>query len=199
MDEQTAQLLLLHAPALSAALYSTLIEQHGSALAALQAGAAAWRDAHLAPRCCAFLIAADPTTLSDERRWLDGGAHHHLVMLDSPLYPALLKQLQDAPLGLFVKGNPEVLRTPQLAMVGSRNPTPYGRELAEAFAKHLGCCGLSITSGLAAGIDAASHRGALAGGGLTLAVCGTGLDSVYPRSSEPLAATALSVACRWAP
>jgi DNA processing protein len=88
---------------------------------------------------------------------------------------------------LFVSGNVSLLCLPQLAIVGSRNPTPYGREVATAFAKHLTHCGLVITSGLAEGIDAASHRGALEGTGQTIAVCGTGLDSVYPRSSESLA------------
>jgi DNA processing protein len=108
-------------------------------------------------------------------------------MLGDPRYPELLKQIPDPPIGLFVSGNPTLLNTPQLAMVGSRNPSPYGRQIAESFAKHLSRCGLSITSGLAAGIDTASHRGALAGSGITLAVCGTGLDTTYPRSSEALA------------
>ena len=76
---------------------------------------------------------------------------------------------------------------PQLAIVGSRNPTPGGRETAGAFARHLAGCGLTITSGLARGIDAAGHRGALAGGGATIAVCGTGADRVYPKNHESLA------------
>jgi DNA processing protein len=186
MDEQLAQLILLNAPALSGAQYLVLLAQHGSAVNLLQAGVSAWRAAELAPRCCEFLGAANLNDVINERRWLDA-AHHYLIMLGDSRYPQLLQQLPDAPLGLFVSGNPALLNTPQLAMVGSRNPSPYGRDIAAAFAKHLSQCGLGITSGLAAGIDAASHRGALAGGGNTLAVCGTGLDLTYPRSSEALA------------
>jgi len=89
--------------------------------------------------------------------------------------------------GLFVRGNAALLNSPQLAVVGSRNPTPYGRDAAANFAKHLSLLGLTITSGLAAGIDAAAHVGCLHGAGRTIAVCGTGLDQVYPRSSTRLA------------
>lgn len=186
MDEQTANLILLRAPALSGAQLFTLLATHGNATAVLSAGPAAWRDAALTPICCNFLSTATAILVSNDRAWLEQ-ANHYLVMFGDSHYPTLLQQLPDAPLGLFVSGNPTLLNAPQLAIVGSRNPTPYGRELAEAFAKHLSACGLCITSGLAAGIDAAGHRGALAGSGATLAVCGTGLDVVYPRSSTELA------------
>ncbi|MGE0188104.1 MAG: DNA-processing protein DprA [Steroidobacteraceae bacterium] len=186
MDEQAAQLILINAPALSGAKYLSLLAQHGTAAGVIQAGPSAWRAAELSPRCCEFLSATTSTSVATQQRWLDHPSHH-LIMLDDSRYPELLQQLPDPPVGLFVSGNPAVLKRPQLAMVGSRNPSPYGRQIAAAFAKHLSGCGLSITSGLAAGIDAASHRGALAGGGATLAVCGTGLDTIYPRSSEALA------------
>jgi len=74
-----------------------------------------------------------------------------------------------------------------LAVVGARNPTRAGRETAEAFAEHLAACGLHIVSGLAAGIDAAAHRGALKARGITIAVCATGLDIVYPKDHRELA------------
>jgi DNA processing protein len=80
-----------------------------------------------------------------------------------------------------------VLAEPQLAIVGSRNPTNDGAETAKAFAMHLAGCGLVITSGLAQGIDAAAHRGALAAKGATIAVLGTGLDILYPSSNAQLA------------
>jgi DNA processing protein len=191
MDEQTANLILMRAPALSAARFFVLLEEYGSAANLLNAGESAWRAAGLASRCCEFLSA---TRASDvdvdvdaDRAWLDR-PDHHLIMLGGADYPVMLSQLADAPLGLFVSGDPTLLLLPQLAIVGSRNPTPYGRDLAESFAKHLSHCGLCITSGLAAGIDAASHRGALAGSGATLAVCGTGVDVIYPASSAALAA-----------
>jgi DNA processing protein len=95
--------------------------------------------------------------------------------------------LDDAPSVLFVWGDVGCLRLPQLAIVGSRNPTPAGRETAESFAAHLARTGLTVTSGLALGVDAAGHRGALKAGGKTIAVCGTGLDIIYPREHESLA------------
>ncbi len=186
MDEQIANLILMRAPALSGAQWFALSAEHGSSASILQAGASGWRSAGLSPRCMEFLSTARADLVDNERRWLDHPGHQ-LVMLGSPSYPDMLQETPGAPLGLFVSGNPDLLSTPQLAIVGSRNPTPYGRELAEAFAKHLGHCGLTITSGLAAGIDAASHRGALASNGATVAVCGTGLDVVYPASSRQLA------------
>jgi DNA processing protein len=88
---------------------------------------------------------------------------------------------------LVVRGNVAALAMPQLAIVGSRNATPSGTETAHSFAAHLAAHGFCITSGLAEGIDAAAHRGALAAAGQTIAVCGTGLDIVYPRRHEQLA------------
>ena len=132
------------------------------------------------------LRAVKEAELARDREWLAQDGHCFLPF-GSAQYPPLLAKLSDAPLGLFVRGNPACLAAPQLAIVGTRNPTHGGRDIAESFARHLVSCGVAVTSGLAAGIDAASHRGALAGGGQTIAVCGTGLDIVYPRSSEDLA------------
>jgi DNA processing protein len=112
---------------------------------------------------------------------------HHLLALTSPNYPPLLATIPDAPPALYVRGSLEVLTTPQLAIVGSRHPTASGRDTAFRFAAHLARCGLVITSGLAEGIDGASHRGALAAAGATVAVCGTGLDRVYPEAHAELA------------
>jgi DNA processing protein len=119
-------------------------------------------------------------------RWLDG-AGHHLLVHGSDDYPAALRAIAGAPLVLFVEGDLEALHLPQLAIVGSRRPTAAGRALAEAFAAEFGRSGLVVTSGLALGIDAAAHRGALAGGGRTIAVCGTGLARVYPAEHAALA------------
>lgn len=117
--------------------------------------------------------------------WAQGEGTHILTRSD-PRYPHRLTELVDAPLVLYVRGDPEVLRDPQLAMVGSRNPTPGARETAVAFARHLAACGLTITSGLAMGIDGAAHEGALEAG-RTLAVMGTGPDRVYPAAHRHLA------------
>jgi DNA processing protein len=124
--------------------------------------------------------------IAADERWLAGPARQ-LVTWGSPDYPALLAMIEDAPLVLFVEGDVEALSRPQLAIVGSRNPTAIGRDTATQFARHLATAGLAITSGLALGIDAAAHRGALAGRGSTIAVLGCGLDRIYPRENTELA------------
>ena len=103
-----------------------------------------------------------------------------IVVFDDPDYPQLLKEIYDPPLVLFVKGNRKLLNTPQLAIVGSRSASIQGREITVDLAKQLVAQGLTITSGLALGIDAAAHRGALSANGLTIAVVATGLDKIYP-------------------
>ena len=111
----------------------------------------------------------------------------HLITLSMSAYPERLRHISDPPPVLFVEGDVEVLSATQLAMVGSRRASPSGVETAHCFSAELANCGLAITSGLALGVDAASHRGAMAGGGRTLAVAANGLDIVYPRSHARLA------------
>lgn len=118
--------------------------------------------------------------------WLENPAHH-LITWQSPLYPPLLKQIVSAPPLLFVKGDPHTLMPWQLAMVGSRNPTPLGLDIARQFACHLSLAGFTITSGLALGIDAICHHSALASNGKTIAVLGCGLDKIYPLANRKLA------------
>jgi DNA processing protein len=110
-----------------------------------------------------------------------------VIPFSSSWYPVQLREISDPPVLLYVQGDPEILHYPQLAMVGSRNPGHAGRETAFEFARHLSQAGLIITSGMAGGIDTESHRGALQGNGLTVAVTGTGLDIVYPAKNRPLA------------
>lgn len=110
-----------------------------------------------------------------------------MVTLDDPAYPAQLRQIYDPPLTLYVRGNPDLLAQPSLAVVGTRHPTPYGLGMAERLACDLAARHLVIVSGLARGIDAAGHRGALAGRGKTVAIFGTGVDVVYPRENQRLA------------
>lgn len=116
----------------------------------------------------------------------------HVVTLQDARYPALLKELSDAPLVLYVRGDVDKLALPQIAIVGSRNPTIVAKETAEQFATSLVRAGLVVTSGLAAGIDAACHRGALIAGS-TIAVTGAGLNHIYPaihrRLADEIAAT----------
>ncbi|MEK7816322.1 MAG: DNA-processing protein DprA [Pseudomonadota bacterium] len=135
----------------------------------------------------AILDGPDETRHQPELEWLAREQQHLVTWADAD-YPPLLRQIPDPPLALYVIGDRAALSRPQLAIVGSRNPTPAGRENARAFARHLAGAGLAITSGLALGIDGAAHRGALeASGGATLAVVATGLDRVYPARHRELA------------
>jgi DNA processing protein len=134
------------------------------------------------------LKSPDAAAIERARAWLQSSGRR-LVTFGDKHYPALLAQLADAPLALWVQGaNPSLLSGAQLAIVGSRSPTSGGRDNAEAFARYLAERGLTITSGLAIGIDGAGHRGALREIGGTIAVLGGGLDSIYPRAHAGLAA-----------
>lgn len=134
----------------------------------------------------AWLKAPDLARVAADEDWLDA-ASVTLLPASSPQYPALLALSPDAPGILYVRGDVTVLDEPQIAMVGSRNPTAGGRDTARHFAAQFARAGLGITSGLALGIDTASHEGALAAGGVTTAVLGCGLDVVYPPQNRELA------------
>jgi DNA processing protein len=112
---------------------------------------------------------------------------NHLLALSDPAYPPALANIADPPPLLYLRGRPELLTAPALAIVGSRNATSQGKANAEVFAAALSCAGLAIVSGLALGIDAAAHRGALGGIGSTVAVIGTGADQFYPAANRALA------------
>ncbi len=127
--------------------------------------------------------------MTDEQIETEWASHpnHHIIDKDSDDFPELLKQISNPPGRLFVVGNIDALHLPSLAIVGSRNPTRQGRQNAYEFAKHLGRSGFCIVSGLASGIDAAAHEGALDGGAMTVAFLGHGIDQVYPADNEQLA------------
>lgn len=135
----------------------------------------------------AILDDLDVARLEPVRQWFAQDPARHLVVWTDTDYPPLLREIPDPPIALYVLGDRAALARPQLAVVGSRNPTPAGVETARAFARALAQAGLTITSGLALGIDGAAHRGALDAGGATIAVCGTGLDRVYPARHRTLA------------
>ena len=121
-------------------------------------------------------------------QWLSH-TQHHVLNQESHLFPSLLRQIHDCPPVLFVIGNPQLLSSPQLAIVGSRRPTRSGCQNAEQFANALATQGLVITSGLASGIDSFAHKGALsAKSSSTIAVLAHGLDGIYPKRNSQLAA-----------
>lgn len=125
--------------------------------------------------------------LASMQAWLDQSPRHHLLCLGDPDYPQGLLDLADPPLLLFASGELSLLHRPGLAVVGSRSATPQGIENARAFARAAGQAGLTIVSGLALGIDAAAHAGALQAGAATLALIGTGIDRLYPAANRDLA------------
>jgi DNA processing protein len=134
-----------------------------------------------------FLTNPDEASLRSDLEWIESSGTELLLATDER-YPPLLAQTAGAPAVLFVQGSLDSLLSPQLAMVGSRSPTAAGRTTAREFAAWFSRAGLTVTSGLAVGIDAASHEGALLVGGLTIAVFGTGLDRIYPPEHAALAA-----------
>jgi len=177
-----AWLTLIHAPGVGSATLAPLLAQHSDPLHWL----AHALDLTLPERLRRWLANPDEAVIERSLRWLEEPGHH-LVILTHPDYPTLLHDTPDPPLALFLIGEPAVLSLPQIAMVGTRNPTSGGRQTAREFAAHLAAKGLIITSGMALGIDGACHSGALDGGGITIAVMGTGLDRVYPARHRDLA------------
>ena len=180
-----AWLKVARAPALDGRRLLELLPTVTSVEALLALPAGALRQLGLEPATVDALKTPDPQLLAEDLAWLErDGAQ--LLPIDHEDYPALLRRIPDPPPVLFLRGDPAVLWQPQLAIVGSRNPTRSGREHAKDFAAALSRSGLTITSGAAAGIDASAHEGALAAGGQTIAVLGTGPDLVYPSRHDAL-------------
>ncbi|WPO99921.1 DNA-processing protein DprA [Pseudomonas sp. HR96] len=185
--ELQARLRLHQLPDVGPQHYQRLLQAFGSAEQACRASAQAWRAAGV--RAGAHGGLSDPAIearVDATMRWLEHPGQH-LLMLDSPAYPALLAQTDAAPPLLFVAGDPGILERPQLAIVGSRRASRPGMDTAAAFARSLAGGGFVVTSGLALGVDGAAHAGALAVGGLTVGVLGTGLENFYPQRHKRLA------------
>src|SRR6056297_3731589 len=187
MDEETeAWARLAEAPGLGAAEAAALVESFGSAGRVVAAGRGALASRGLDAETIEGLVAPPAERMERIAGWL-AEPGHHLLGRHSDDYPALLAEAAGAPLVLYVNGDPGLLSMPQLAIVGSRNPTRGGERTAFEFAAHLAASGLTITSGLATGVDTAAHEGALSAGGSTIAVLGTGIDRVYPAANRELA------------
>lgn len=186
MQDLRHWLALLRAPGLDGSRLAALLDTVGTPQDAFTAAARQLASLSLTPNTRRWLAKPDWARVDADLAWLESSGSR-LLIHGQPGYPSLLAELPDAPAVLYVQGDPVCLTQPQLAMVGSRNPSAQGLATARDFASHLARAGLVVTSGLALGIDAASHQGALAGGGVTLAVCGTGLDQIYPASHRALA------------
>lgn len=173
-----------------------LLRHFDSPGAALAAAPATWRELGLGEaaveRLAAWQYGDDAALvreldqgLASDLAWCEGPGQG-LLAIDHPDYPALLREIADPPPLLFLKGDPLLLGLPQVAVVGTRHPSLTGRADAEGFGGELARAGLVVTSGMARGVDAAAHVGALRAGGRTLAVLGTGADRPYPRENTRL-------------
>lgn len=180
-------LALARAPGVGTVTFLKLLEQFGDPAALFSTPLERFKPLKLAADTLASLAGPDWAAVDQDLEWLSGSPQRRALTLADSDYPPRLREIADPPPVLFVHGDVAVLRHPQIAIVGSRNPTPSGAELAQDFARHLALRGVTIISGLALGIDAASHRGALAGAGHTIAVMGTGMDRVYPPRHQDLA------------
>jgi DNA processing protein len=174
-------------PGLGAAALRGLLKQFG-----LPQEILARRRAELAALAPAAALAALDSeavrsAVDTALQWASQPAHHVVTLADES-YPQALLEIPDPPPLLYAVGRIELLRRPCFAIVGSRNATAQGERNAESFAKALSDAGLCIVSGLAVGIDAAAHRGGIAGAASTIAVLGTGVDIIYPRRNAALAA-----------
>ena len=163
-----------------------LLTAFGSPEAVLASGRTALA-AHLSrAQCDALLADPDAAQLDAAHAWLAQPGNSLMTLADAD-YPKTLLEIADPPAMLYCKGRRSLLSQPCLGVVGSRNATPQGVRDAEAFAQTLSDAGLTIVSGLALGIDAAAHRGGLAGAGSSVAIIGTGLDRIYPARNKALA------------
>ncbi len=187
MDEELrARCILARAPRFDAACLATAVAAAGSIGELVRQSPVALRALGLPAAAAAALRRPDPHALDSDLRTLERLGLTLLTAVD-PAYPAQLAQIAAAPAVLWVRGAVGALAERQLAIVGSRHPTAVGRRTAREFAHHFARAGLTITSGLAQGIDAASHDGALLAEGHTVAVLGTGPDLTYPAANTALA------------
>jgi DNA processing protein len=184
--ELAAWLKLSLTPGMSGEAMRRLLTAYGDPQRAL-AAARGELAGHVSASLAAALKTSDlSAALSVVEGWLKDPANGVLTLAD-PRYPPQLLQIPDPPPLLYVKGRADLLSRPALAVVGSRNATAQGAANAEAFARTLSDAGLTVVSGLALGIDAAAHRGGLAGSASSIAVLGTGADIVYPARNRALA------------
>lgn len=189
--DQESWLALTLLPEIGPRTLRRLLLSFGTPEAVLSANRAELERVISAPLAARFMATLPQQAIETAAAWLDA-KDHHLVTLADPDYPQLLLEIADPPPVLYVAGDRSLLAAVSVAVVGSRGPTPQGLDNAESFSRALSEAGVTVVSGLAEGIDAAAHRGALAGGARTIAVVGTGADRVYPARHRALAETILA-------
>jgi DNA processing protein len=186
-DEYVGWLALALTPGLGARTAGKLLREFGSPDAIFNASLTALEAQHLPAAVAQAIHSRRP--ISDAARELAQAqaCGCRLLTWDEPEYPARLREIYDPPPLLYVKGNAELLNRHSISIVGARRPTPYGNQMAQRLAKDLADRGLVIVSGLARGIDACAHGGALSSAsGATVGVLGCGIDVVYPKENKKI-------------
>lgn len=186
-------LALALTPGLGPTRIKKLTEQFGAVERIFQASLTELESTGMPAMSAQSLATGKSLELAQEECGKAAGLGATILALSDPEYPRRLREIYDPPVILFVKGSVELLSRPGIAMVGTRHPTPYGTGMAERLATDLSARGLTIISGLARGIDTASHRGAVAAKGRTIAVLGTGIDVIYPKENSRLAEQMLAL------
>lgn len=185
--EEEYWLALIRAPKVGPVTFLRFLDYFGSPRNVFEASPSVWREVGVKDELFDYLKNPDWEAVEKDLAWLAQGADNHLLTLEHPSYPPRLREIHDPPPILFVRGNYQLLTSVQVALVGTRESSLSGENIAAELARGLVEAGFTITSGMAMGIDAASHRAALAEAGHTIAVLGTGVDRVYPRQHHELA------------
>ncbi|MFZ0909556.1 MAG: DNA-processing protein DprA, partial [Candidatus Acidiferrales bacterium] len=186
-DQYLGWVALALTPGLGARMAGKLLRQFGSPEAVFNASLTALEGQRLPAVVAQAIHSRQPMSAAAKELAQAQQAGYRLVTWDEPEYPHLLREIYDPPPLLYVRGNTELLNRHSISMVGARRPTPYGNQMAERLGRDLAARGLVIVSGLARGIDACAHRGALSTpAGTTVAVLGCGIDVVYPKENRNL-------------
>ena len=187
-DENTASWIALwRVSGIGCVRYKKLLDTFQTPEIALNANTAQLKKAGISDRLIKNIKAQTLASANPDMQWLQSSDQHHLITFYDSRYPQLLKEIPVSPPLLYVHGNADLLNDPQIAIVGSRNPTQGGQNNTYEFSKHLASAGLCITSGMALGVDGLAHKGALDVNGITIAVVATGIDRVYPARHRTLA------------
>lgn len=190
-NDPTYWFALLRAPVLRRRSLTQLLEVFKTPENIFRAGPRELCGCGLSGKALEFLENPDWAAVETDLEWL-AKPNNHLITLPDDAYPVLLKQIHDPPPALYLSGDPAVLNCMQISIIGSRRPSPDGRRIARNFARDLAHLGITITSGLASGLDSEAHKGALQAGMKTIAVLGSGLDIIYPPWNGDLAASIIA-------
>jgi len=187
MQELESWLILNHAPGIGPIRAQKILEIFDKPENIICCQSKERKQTGLFPKPALDYFAAQNFTLIDKDLALLKELNTNIIHLGHADYPQLLSEIPDPPLVLYLRGSKNILSMPQVSIVGSRNPDAVGRRLSYTFARDLAQNGVTITSGMASGIDTCAHQGGLQGNAGTIAVMGTGLDRIYPGKNRELA------------